>query len=199
MKKIILLLAVMYVVFLSSCDNEPKEEPKPFPVGEWRTNYEYFSLAVADDVYPEFLKEMREKEESGAVTETKSYRLTFNENGTGSGSGLYPDGSGRYNFSFTWQLSDDRNAITVTKSGNAGVLYFTEIAWDLTNPGKYATGEFDLEEKMDAWSEIYWKIEESSSDNMELTTFFRKVTSFMDVYIQLDETHTYRYTFEKVE
>jgi hypothetical protein len=199
MKKLLLLFATVGISLFASCDKEPEEDPKPFPIGVWRTSHEYFNLTVADGAHPEFLKAKREKEASGAVTEADSYRLTFNEDGTGSGSGIRYDAAGRYDFNFTWRLTDGYLTVTMTESEYGCVLYSDRIVWEKLSPGAIISGESEIEKCMDGLKEVLWMVEKSSTDDMVLATSYRATTTFTDVYIELDETHSFRYTFEKVK
>ncbi len=112
MKKILLLLvAIIGIAFFTSCEKEPQEEPQeePFPIGTWRATYRHFSLTV-NNVQPETLteriKQEFEHEQITAFSEEEAYRLTFNEDGTGLGSGMHPVGNGLYTFIFKWNLSN---------------------------------------------------------------------------------------------
>ncbi|MDR2913053.1 MAG: hypothetical protein LBV38_07205 [Alistipes sp.] len=190
MKKILLLVAVVGVTFFASCEEKPEEsKQKPFPIGEWCTEHQYYSLTI-DDVEPssatEEIKRIREQETSGTVMDVESYQLTFNENGTGYGSGAHPDGTGRYNFSFTWRLSGDQLSI----SGSDGTGVFFRSVWYGED---IASGEV-------ADENITWEIEESSTNNMVLSRLFSVKKFFNDyIYDSWEETHTYRYTFEKTK
>ncbi len=196
MKKIVLLLAVAGVAFLSSCGKEPKEEPKPFPIGTWQTNHEYFDLTV-DRAEPAYLKERLEKEVSGAVSDTEAYRLTFNEDGTGSGSGAYPDGTGWYDFDFTWKLSEQ--GLSLTKSGDVNVFFYRYDSWRNVDPLDIISGDFVLKKEVDSFDKITWTVEESSVSGMVLSFYFKTYNHISEGILDLKEIHTYRYTFEKVE
>jgi hypothetical protein len=103
--------------------------------------------------------------------------LSFREDGTGTGSGFAPREQRRYDFGFTWQSSNDELTITLDGDGFGGVLYTDQIR---------------------AQKKVVWSIEEQTSQKM--------VLSFLD-YLDVDgidgsawgETHTCRYTFEKVK
>lgn len=202
MKKLLLFFAVIGIALTPSCREKPVEEPeKPFPIGSWRSAHNSFSLTVQDAV-PSSLKEMRELETSGAVPEAKSYRLNFNEDGTGFGSGVLPDGTGRYDFEFNWQLSDNKFTITQTESEYEGIFYFRlirfkDVVWNEDNT---TVDEIIWEDYSYAWEEVIWRIEESSAKEMVLSTSTRiQHGGPTGIGIQLDETHNYRYTFEKVK
>ncbi len=197
-------LAAVGIAFFVSCDKEPKEDPKPFPIGSWQTTHQHF-VRIVNNAYPELetIKEMRETETSNAIAEADSYRLTFNEDGTGSGSGVLPDGTGRYDFDFTWELSDGELTITGTQSGNEDVhvFYFGYTSPDIINTNFNNVNIWEdmvWKESVTPMEKVYWEIEESSVDNMVLSTFIQIETIITGFAIELDETHTYRYTFKKV-
>ncbi|MDR2894410.1 MAG: hypothetical protein LBU97_02980, partial [Alistipes sp.] len=189
------------IALLSSCDNKPpKTEPEvPFPIGVWRTTHQAFRLTV-EEAIPESLKEMREHESSVDVSEAESYQLEFKENGTGIGSGVLPDGSGRYDFNFTWSLSDGKISIAEAEPKNEGVFYFSTTVFDGFSTGDAPTEEDIIWKESVFWQKsVEWKVEEDSSDSMVLSSYFQVANSVTDVVISLTETHTYRYTFEKVD
>ncbi len=196
MKKLSLLLVFVGLALFSSCEKESKE--KPFPIGTWRTTHQYFNLTVNDDAYPETIKEMREREESIVVPEAESYRLTFKEDGTGYGSGVHPDENERYDFHFTWELSGGSLSITATEP-DAGVFYDSRIPIDMDWNALLEVGESAWSEEMVAMKKTAWEIEESTADNMVLSMLMDFGIRVADLFVKIDETHTYRYTFEKVK
>ncbi len=109
MKKLSLVLfAAIGLAFCASCEKEPKEQP--FPVGTWHTTHQYFDLTV-DEVLPETLKDEIEQEieqkKSVAVAEAESYRLTFNEDGTGIFQSWMSADGYRPTHRFSWMMSEE--------------------------------------------------------------------------------------------
>jgi hypothetical protein len=183
MKKILLGFAIVFA-FLTSCENELKG---PAPIGAWRTTHQYFSRTIAGaGPYQEALSEILARETSVDVSEQESYRLTFRDNGTGSGSGFVPEINWRWDFNFTWKLSD--NEITVRGNGSWERGYDTVFVWP--------------EGPRAEW--IKWEIESSTANEMVLVMeSWRDVDDFdgstIGIPIPWTEIHTYRYTFEKVK
>jgi hypothetical protein len=200
MKKLQLLVVTVGIVLLVSCGEEPTAPPeeKPFPIGSWRTTHQYFDLTV-ERALPEDIKTKRERETSVDVAEAESCRLTFYEDGSGYGSGILPDGTEPYDFRFTWRLSDDMLTITKPKSEPESMIYInviyeSDVIWSET----YDVEDIIWEERTIAVREIHWVIEESSADAMVLSTVFQNRMGSTAIF-GVDETHTYRYTFEKIE
>ncbi len=190
MKKFLFVTAVGFALF-ASCEEEPQEKPEEPKDPYWRTTHQYVSVTVNDDAFPWFfeeIKELREFETSIEVTEAESYQLSFKEDGTGSGSGVRRDGVGRYNFDFTWQLSD------------TGPLYLPQLPdekWlTLTEIGDGYGGMFFTYDRI-ARDRIVWRVEEFTNTKMVLSFIhLLHVDREHDGWM---ETHTYRYTFEKVD
>lgn len=188
MKKLLLLFAVAGASFFVSCDKEPqKQNETPTLIGSWQTVRQSYSVTTTlPDEYEE-LKQEIEKEIDIDVSESESYRLTLNNDGTGYGSAVRHDGAGRYEFDFTWEefvregSEEDMFWIEETVSGYGGVF--------LTHDGT-------------ALERVTWKVEELSADKMTLSYFVGALVDGMDENGHMfgwSETHTYRYTFEKVE
>jgi hypothetical protein len=159
--------------------DDPGDDPgvEPNHVAAWRTTTQYFSRTIIW-VFPESetetIKEMVETESSVDVSGEESYRLAFNEDETGFGSSVCHDGNGRYDFDFTWKLSEDNLTIKRTKPGYGGVLF------------EY--GGF-------ARHEVRWEIEELTADKMVLSRFpYRVEDRTYAVWLEAD---TCRYTFLK--
>lgn len=180
MKKLLLLLTVFALCY--GCEQAPgnPETPitseEPTLIGTWRTINEYYSVVVDG---PEEIKNELEKEISEDIAnEEESYMLTFREDGAGSSSEFYRniyDILDHYSSTFKWQFSDDTLILT-DGIGDHGLF--------VTKDGH-------------ACEEITWTVEEFTIDKL--------VLSFVS-YVLVDnetggweETHTHRYTFEKVE
>ncbi len=192
MKSFLLTLIVTVFAFLYSCEKKPYEKPEEPKDPYWRTTHQYFNLAV-DEVWPysysETIKEELEQETSVEVSDAESYRLSFIEDGTGFGSGVRHDGVGRFDFAFTWQLSDagppflpqspDEKWLTLTEIGDGyGGIFFT----------------YDWTAK--EW--VDWRIEEFTDNKLVLSYFEWREVDDLDIGAGWIERHTYRYTFEKV-
>jgi hypothetical protein len=196
-----LLIAAVGIAFFYSCDKWQElelPEEKPFPVGTWHTTRHYFDLTV-DKASPEELRETREQRTTVDVIETESYRLTFDEDGTGSGSGVLPDETDRYSFEFKWSLLDGKLTIE-TESEGCAVFYFTHFVDfnDADLYGKSSVNDIVWKEYSHAVEKLEWVIE-SSADNMVLSTSLKLFNFNTWDMIRLLETHTYRYTFERVK
>ncbi len=187
MKKILVLLAAMIAAILTSCRAEPPEPPKP-PEEEfvevWHTTQHYIKIEVPS-VFPPFMKEEKklqiERESIVSVSEVEEYRLSFREDGTGVGSGKFPDNNNnwRYNFGFEWQSSDDK--LTITWDGNGS-------GWG----GVFCADHFPARE------EVVWNIEERTSDTMVLSIGNSAIADGIDGSAWTEE-YTLRYTFKKVQ
>ncbi len=194
-RSLLSIVAIIGIAVFASCKKEPEE--KPFPVGTWHTTRQYFNLTV-NDTYPETIKEMREREETVAVPEAESYRLTFEEDGTGYGSGVHPDENERYDFHFTWQLSGSKLSIAATVPESGGIFYYNHSSIE----DVILNEQFELEDivwrnSMVSVRNVTWEIEESTADKMVLSTFINSRMEATESYFSIDETKTYRYTFEK--
>lgn len=110
------------------------------------------------------------------VSEAESYELRFKEDGTGFGLGVRLDGEGRYSFLFAWEQTDVLLKIKETKAGYGGVFF----TYDRT-----ALGEVD------------WTIE--SADTHKMVLVKTDWILFDGDIGPWEETHTYRYTFERVK
>ncbi len=197
MRKIIVMLSL--AMLFVGCKKGPKEEPKPepFPIGTWHTTHQFFNLTVAD-AHPGFVKEKLEQETSVEIPEAKSYRLMFNEDGTGIGSGSLPNASGWYDFEFTWLLSEDELTITKAESESDGVFYLNRLVFN--GLVFIDTGEVEdivWKEQSDAIAKVDWMVEESSADKMVLSWSMSTQTRITDIWVEWRETLTYRYTFKK--
>lgn len=183
MKHLQIILAIGIAIFAGcGSDNtslETRSELSTFPIGDWRATNQYFSATVEAD-NPQLLEKVKEheRETSEDVSEEKAYKLSFEEKGLGSGSGMMPDGTGRYTFNLRWMMEDGALGIT-------GKFYVYKMNWE--------TGELVLGADED---KIMWEIEEWSADRMVLMCRF--VFSAGDTKNgHWIETHTYRYTFER--
>jgi hypothetical protein len=170
MKKLLLIFAAIGIVFFTSCEKESDE-------CAWRTTHQYFSLKVDNpENYPEDFIDNIEQEISKDVSKAESYRLSFNKDGTGRGSGVRHYGAGRYDFDFEWEKSDTEISFTEIGDGYGGIFF----TYDWT-----------------ALENISWEIEEYSANKMVLEmTRWAIVDGEERAWA---ETHTYRYTFEKVK
>jgi hypothetical protein len=199
MKKLPLLVVTVGIVLFVSCGEEqtvPPEE-KPFPIGSWRTTHQYFDLTVA---LPEEIKTKRDRETSVDVAEAESCRLTFYEDGSGYGSGILPDGTGRYGFVFKWSALDGKLMIDTASKGSAVFYYCNQVDFiDIDWYGISSAEEIVWKEHSHAVENVEWKTENSATDSMVLSTFVEALHTLSETQIKLLETHTYRYTFEKVE
>jgi hypothetical protein len=111
-----------------------------------------------------------------------SYRLTFNEDGTGITSGINPYEESRFETDITWKIEDGECHITGDKDddGDDTVFYLIDSL------------RFDL-----YFNFMPWTIEELTADTLVLS-------ANVEVFGPTDtddysSTAVYRYTFEKVE
>jgi hypothetical protein len=188
MKKLLLLAAVIGTVFFTSCDKTPfygqpgvekatQRVGEPTIVGVWRTTHQYFKLEV--DGHPK-LKQQLEREIDEDIPEAGlSYQLTFREGGRGSGSKLRYGNNGRGDFTFDWELKDDK-MISLAETGENYIGVFNWYDMGVTE-------------------RIGWEIEELSSDKLVLSTIMHVMADgeLDGIPIPWYETHTYRYTFTK--
>ncbi len=177
MKKIIFIIA-----FLALTVGCKKEQEGPKEIGSWRSVHQHYSLTL-DPPVSEALKEAKEKEIFTDVAAAESYKLAFYEDGTGLGSGVRPDGDGRYDFHFTWKVVKGRLFMSLNEKLNDNSYY---IFW--------AHG-------MSYPKNVSWAIEEYDADKMVLSA-----EQLADVDGQLNgalmpwsETHIIRLTFERVK
>ncbi len=171
-----IILAVIGIAFFVSCENKPENGQQNVTV--WRSTHHYINVTLKEPASDE-RKQEREKEISVDVTEEESYMLAFREDGTGYGSGAKPDGTGRFDFDFTWELTDD----TIRITGNSNVFY--------------------PENNLEPFNEFGWKVEELYDDKMVLLedgwSFHFDGRTPDGNHTFWTERHTYRYTFEKVK
>lgn len=173
MKKLIFAFAILALT--AGCE---KEEEGPKLLGSWRSVRQDYKVEVDG---PKDIQYKREKVTTIVVTDEESYKLAIYEDGTGRGSSVRQDGNGRFDFFFEW------NCLFAP----AGTVFHYE------NEGH--EGVFVDEEG--GYSSVSWNVEEYSGNRMVL---------FRQMYVEVDgnlndgpvswsETHTYRYTFERVE
>lgn len=178
MKRIVSLLAILAVVY--GCEkglgNENangtrgEQGAAASLVGTWHSTHQEFKRIV-EKAYPAELNAERSKETSVDTTEEDEYRLSFKEDGTGSGSGLAYGGK-RCDFGFTWKLSDDL------------------IDMSSVGPTAIVLPELGSSERRG------WTVEEFSADKMVLSV---KWTLLVDTTTGgWWEDNTVRYTFERV-
>lgn len=147
----------------------PPDEEEPFPVGSWHTTHQYFSREVDEDA-PDDIEEKWNLEVYGAVVDAESYKLSFYEDGSGSGSAFDRENEWRFDFLFTWKLSDEWLSISEVDTGVGYGVFLTHLGATLER--------------------VNWEVESSSADRM--------VLSWHEILMaEWQETHTHRYTFEK--
>ena len=188
------LLVIASVALFAACGKGPVE-PQPPKESYWRTTHEYFCQTLEDShLYPEKLVEAINVERSVEVSEEESYQLTFREDGTGSGSGVRLDGEGRFNFKFTWELSEDKpQGWTTPASPDATWISMTEI-------GDGYGGIF-LTSALSALENAVWEVEEYTDDRMVLSSQHLLLVDGSGEFLDRawEQTLVYRYTFEKVK
>lgn len=169
------LIVIMGIIIFVSCDKKPHENERE--ISSWHTMQQDFSLTV-DEVIPyeftEKIKNERECDASVAVSEAESYRMTLKRDGTGYGSGIRRDNNGRYDFRFTWQITDGWLNIKESESGNGVFFTYDWVALEFVD----------------------WKIEESTADKMVLVFSLSSNVQALDGS-SWRESYTYRYTFVK--
>jgi hypothetical protein len=173
-KPLTIVAAIVGATTLFSCGKGPnngggEEDPPPFPIGEWCTTHQYFSRM--DDE-----REILSEEHSEDVSEALSYRLSFGEDGSGSGSAPRKNEDGRFNFLFTWIITDEFMSVTELEPGGYGGVFFT---YDGVARG-----------------DVVWQIEESTDRGMVLSILESHMVDRGDG--PYSETHTYRYTFKRI-
>ncbi len=166
MKKLMLLASVCVAVLVSckADDSQEKPEEENFKE-EWRTTHHFYSEKLYGNA---------ETTESVFVSEADNYRLSFREDGTGVGSGKYPQKDERYDFNFKWKMSD-------------GILSYEQTG---EGPGVFHDGGGH-------WLQytIGWKVEELTDDKMVLFSELLWLSDFDGG----SGRATLRYTFEKVK
>ncbi len=169
----------MSVGLLAGCERG-NETPRSFPIllGSWRTTHQEFTLEVTGAVPSSKLEEIkndREQHTSISVSNAESYRLSFKGGGKGSGSGVRHDGNGRFDFGFTWEISDGFLSYVETKSGYGGVfIYHNGVALE----------------------SMSWEIEMITPRKMVLKAVGGANLDAVDAF--WTEIYTYRYVFEKM-
>jgi hypothetical protein len=185
MKKLILLLIVTVAstAFLFSCEGKSVNAPEQSAdtlsslSGTWYISHKYFNKAIDG---PEEIKEKQELETSDKFTEAEAERWTFKKDGTGLGAGVSLDSKKKYDFRFTWRLSDMSLVMENIKFGN---------------------GDASLTHDWTSFESVFWTIEEftvgKATGKMVLS---QEIMCLVDgEYFPWQEIHTYRYTFLKVK
>lgn len=194
----ILLLIIGGAFFISCEKTKGGESPilpeEPTLFGDWQTTHQYLSVTMSEATpssYTEMLKEEIEQEVSEDVSEADSYRLSFNDDGTGTGSRVLHYGGGRGDFKFKWELSE------------TGPWWYPEQSFDdswisMEEPFDGYYGVFSTWDGL-ALESVDWKIEELTVDKLILSHLEIREVNDSNIGAIWNETHTYRYTFEKVK
>jgi hypothetical protein len=141
-------------------------------LGNWRSTHRFYSR-TADEMAPE---EIRKETFMETADEFRSYALVFYENGKGTGS-LDVGGTVSSHY-FRWYPGRD---YVLLQSD----IYDIQSYWTLSHPSGVGAGD--------------WYLEESSPRTMVLAKRERRWMGNPEVTGGWNETHTYRFTFEKVE